>query len=213
MTQQKTPTLLVVDDEDSNRELLARLFESRGFRVDTVPSGAQALDWIDSARPDLVLLDMNMPGMTGFDVLTQIRATHTPGALPVVMVTGVGESQNLVEALELGANDYVTKPIDFPVALARIRTQLARQRAERALKESEERYALAVRGANDGIWDWRFDTNEGYFSPRWRSVLGYDEQALLTSLDPWYDRVHPNDLGPLKAALGPVLAAYPEAPA
>ncbi len=201
MTLQKTPTLLVVDDEDSNRELLARLFESRGFRVDTASSGAQALDWIDSAHPDLVLLDMNMPGMTGFDVLTRIRVTHTPGALPVVMVTGGGESQDLVEALELGANDYVTKPIDFPVVLARIRTQLARQRAERALKESEERYALAVRGANDGIWDWRFDTGEGYFSPRWRSVLGYDEQALLTSLDAWYDRVHPNDLGPLKAAL------------
>jgi PAS domain-containing protein len=58
-----------------------------------------------------------------------------------------------------------------------------------------------VRGANDGIWDWRLDIGEGDFSPRWRSVLGYDEHALLTSLDAWWHRVHPNDLGPLKAAL------------
>ena len=196
-----SPALLVVDDDDTNRSLLARLFEAKGFRVATASSGAEALEHVCAGGTDLVLLDMNMPGMTGFDVLKQIRTTHTPGALPVVMVTGFGESHDLVQALELGANDYVTKPIDFPVVLARIKTQLARQKAERALKESEERYALAVRGANDGIWDWKFDTNEGYFSPRWRAVLGYDEQALLTSLSSWYDRVHPNDLGPLKAAL------------
>jgi PAS domain S-box-containing protein len=197
----QTPTLLVVDDEDANRTLLARLFESRGFRVETAASGMEALERIVTARPDLILLDMNMPGMSGFDVLRRIRAEHTPGALPVVMVTAFGDSQDIVEALELGANDYVTKPLDLPVALARIKTHLARQEAERALKESEERYALAVRGANDGIWDWKFDTNEGYFSPRWRAVLGYDEHALLTSLNVWYDRVHPNDIGPLKASL------------
>jgi PAS domain S-box-containing protein len=196
-----SPSLLVVDDEDANRDLLARLFESRGYRVDVASSGAEALDRVETARPDIVLLDMNMPGMTGFDVLRRIRETYTPGALPVVMITGSGESQAHVEALELGANDYVTKPIDLPVVVARLKTQLARQQAERALKESEERYALAVRGANDGIWDWKFDTNEGYFSPRWRSVLGYDEHATLTSLNVWYDRVHPNDLGPLKASL------------
>jgi PAS domain S-box-containing protein len=198
---QPAPALLVVDDEETNRNLLARLFETTGFRVDTASSGSEALDHVRTRPTDLVLLDMNMPGVSGFDVLKAIRLTHTPGALPVVMVTGFGESHDLVEALELGANDYITKPIDFPVVLARIRTQLARQQAERALKESEERYALAVRGANDGIWDWKFDTNQGYFSPRWRSVLGYDEHATLSSLNAWYDRVHPNDLGPLKAAL------------
>jgi PAS domain S-box-containing protein len=198
---QPSPALLVVDDEDTNRNLLARLFESKGFQVESASSGAAALEHLRAGSTDLVLLDMNMPGMSGFDVLKEIRASYTPGALPVVMVTGFGERQDLIRALELGANDYVTKPIDLPVVLARIKTQLARQQAERALKESEERYALAVRGANDGIWDWKLDTNEGYFSPRWRSVLGYDENALLTSLNAWYDRVHPNDLGPLKAAL------------
>jgi PAS domain S-box-containing protein len=198
---QPSPTLLVVDDDDTNRTLLARLFESNGFRVECACSGAEALSRVRDGQIDLVLLDMNMPGLSGFDVLKDLRSTYTPGALPIVILTGFGESRDLVEAFELGANDYVTKPVDFPVVLARIKTQLARQQAERALKESEERYALAVRGANDGIWDWRLDIGEGYFSPRWRSVLGYDEHALLTSLDAWWHRVHPNDLGPLKAAL------------
>ena len=198
---QLSPTLLVVDDDDTNRALLARLFEGKGFQVEGACSGAEGLSRVRDGQIDLVLLDLHMPGLSGFDVLKELRTTHTPGALPVVILTGFGETKDLVEAFELGANDYVTKPIDFPVVLARIKTQLARQQAERALKESEERYALAVRGANDGIWDWRLDISEGYFSPRWRSVLGYDEQALLRSLDVWWDRVHPNDLGPLKAAL------------
>jgi PAS domain S-box-containing protein len=198
---QPCPTLLVVDDDGTNRTLLARLFESKGFQVECACSGAEALSRVRDGQIDLVLLDMNMPGLSGFDVLKDLRSTYTPGALPIVILTGFGESRDLVEAFELGANDYVTKPVDFPVVLARIKTQLARQQAERALKESEERYALAVRGANDGIWDWRLDIGEGYFSPRWRSVLGYDEHALLTSLDAWWQRVHPNDLGPLKAAL------------
>jgi PAS domain S-box-containing protein len=198
---QRSPTLLVVDDDDTNRVLLVRLFEGKGFRVECACSGTEALARVGEGNVDLVLLDMNMPGLSGFDVLRELRTTYTPGELPVVILTGFGESRSLVEAFELGANDYVTKPIDFPVVFARIKTQLARQQAERALKESEERYALAVRGANDGIWDWRLDIGEGYFSPRWRSVLGYDEHALLTSLDAWWDRVHPNDLGPLKAAL------------
>ena len=98
---QPSPALLVVDDDDTNRNLLARLFESHGFHVDTAVSGAEALRRVETQRTDLVLLDMNMPGLTGFDVLRSIRATYTPGMLPVVMVTGFGESKNIVEAMEL----------------------------------------------------------------------------------------------------------------
>ena len=76
-----------------------------------------------------------------------------------------------------------------------------RKRAEAALLESEERYAVAVRGANDGIWDWNLKTNELYYSPRWKSMLGYEESEIGTSPDEWFKRVHPDDLIQLKAEL------------
>jgi diguanylate cyclase (GGDEF)-like protein/PAS domain S-box-containing protein len=109
------------------------------------------------------------------------------------MVTAKTQSEDIVRALDLGANDYLTKPVDFPVALARISTQLSHKRAQEALRESEERYALAAQGANDGVWDWNLLTNQMYFSPRWKSMLGYQENEIGDKLEEWLDRVHDSD--------------------
>src|SRR5260370_19632003 len=109
------------------------------------------------------------------------------------MVTAKNQSEDVVKALDLGANDYVTKPIDFAVALARIGTQLSHKRAQEGLRESEERYALAARGANDDLWDWNLQQNVVYFSPRWKSMLGYDESEIGDKPDEWIDRIHDAD--------------------
>jgi diguanylate cyclase (GGDEF)-like protein/PAS domain S-box-containing protein len=109
------------------------------------------------------------------------------------MVTAKNQSEDIVKALDLGANDYLTKPVDFPVALARIATQLSHKRAQEALRESEERYALAAQGANDGLWDWNLLTNVMYFSPRWKSMLGYREAEIGDKLEEWLTRIHDSD--------------------
>ncbi|MES1256758.1 MAG: EAL domain-containing protein, partial [Acidobacteriota bacterium] len=105
-----------------------------------------------------------------------------------------------------GADDYLTKPIDLPVALARIRTQLLRKRAEDRLRESEERYALTVQGANDGMWDWKLTTDEIHFSARWKGIIGCEDGEIGNRPEEWFDRVHPGDLARLRRELDTHLA-------
>jgi PAS domain S-box-containing protein len=188
-----TNNLFIVDDNENNRDMLARRLERKGYTVTCADSAVDILARIEQHQIDVILLDIEMPGVTGLDALKQIRLSYSPIQLPVIMVTALNHSEDIVTALELGANDYVSKPIDFPVALARIRTQLSHKHAEQALLESEERYALAARGANDGLWDWNLVRNSVYFSPRWKSMLGYQENEIGDSADEWFSRVHEAD--------------------
>jgi diguanylate cyclase (GGDEF)-like protein/PAS domain S-box-containing protein len=193
--------LLIVDDEESNRDMLSRRFERQGFEVTLAEDGPQALESIRNRTPDLVLLDIRMPGMSGMDVLQAIRERYSPTHLPVIMVTAEGQSASIVEALQIGANDYITKPVDMPVALARIRTLLSQKALSTALRESEERYARAARGANDGLWDWDLEKGEVYYSPRWKEMLGYREGEIGQRPDEWLCRVHPDDFPRLQTEL------------
>ena len=122
--------LLIVDDISDNREILSRRFQRRGFDVVEVDSGLKALEMLDREQFDLVLLDVMMPEVDGLEVLRRIRTRKSRSELPVIMVTAKSESDNIVDALELGANDYVTKPVDFAIALARVSAQIERKRAE-----------------------------------------------------------------------------------
>jgi CheY-like chemotaxis protein len=124
-------TILVVDDLLTNRDLMQRRLQRSGFQVIAASSGPEALELVRRGNIDLVLLDIMMPGMTGLDVLRTLRATRSTAALPVVMVTAKTDSEDIVEALSLGANDYVTKPVDYPVALARIHAHLRTKQALR----------------------------------------------------------------------------------
>jgi len=116
--------LLVVDDNEMNRDLLARRLRREGYLVDIAEEGYQALDMIRAGRFDLILLDVMMPGLSGLEMLAMIRKTHSLADLPVIMTTAKDQSNDIVEGLQRGANDYVTKPIDMPVLLARIQTHL-----------------------------------------------------------------------------------------
>src|SRR6201994_1619283 len=132
------PRLLIVDDISDNRSILKRRFERRGFDVAEAESGLVAIDMIEKSPFDLVLLDVMMPGIDGMETLKRIRSQKSASALPVIMVTAKSESDNIVDALEQGANDYVTKPVDFAVALARVNTQLSRRRAEQQVVLANE---------------------------------------------------------------------------
>jgi len=130
MTQSAAATLLVVDDDATNRDALSRLLSCTGYTVLTAENGAVALQIIATHRVDAVLLDVMMPGMSGLETLRHLRESRSVAELPVIMVTARDGSDDVVEALDLGANDYVTKPIDCAVALARIRALVTVRRAD-----------------------------------------------------------------------------------
>ncbi|MFC1673586.1 putative bifunctional diguanylate cyclase/phosphodiesterase [Pseudomonadota bacterium] len=204
MTETAQPTdahILVVDDNEMNRELLVRRLERIGHTLDTADGGHAALERISLCDYDLVLLDINMPDLDGLAVLEKVRETKGQVELPIIMVSARDESESIADAINKGANDYITKPIDFPVAAARIRTHLDVSRAHTRLKESEERYALAFRGANDGLWDWDLRSGKIFYSDRWADMLGIEADALSDDPEEWFDRAHPDELEGLKHAI------------
>jgi len=125
--------VLVVDDNEMNRDMLARRLAKRGFDVEVAENGVLALEAIEEHDFDLVLLDINMPDMDGFEVLERVREGHSAASLPVLMATARDDSEDIVRALQMGANDYVTKPLDFPVVLARVGAHLSLKKSKDAL--------------------------------------------------------------------------------
>jgi sigma-B regulation protein RsbU (phosphoserine phosphatase) len=134
-------SLLIVDDNDASREALARYFRQHGYDVTVGRDGHHALELVRGGRFDAILLDVVMPGVDGFAVLRAVRQNHPAVELPVIMATADGHSEAIVRALELGANDYVTKPYDLSVLLARVQTQLALKGAAEQREELERRLA------------------------------------------------------------------------
>lgn len=131
--------LLVVDDIEANRDVLRRRLERSGHRVSVAPNGSAALKIISEQPIDLVLLDVMMPGMGGIEVLKRVRTTRSPTDLPIIMATAKDQSADIVEAFAAGASDYVTKPLDFAVVMARVKTQLLLRNSVRQVLELQDR--------------------------------------------------------------------------
>lgn len=124
--------ILVVDDHEDNLDLLKRRLERRGYWVETASNGPDALERIAHEPFELVILDVMMPGMSGLEVLQAVRARRSSRELPVIMATAKSGSSDVIEALDKGANDYVVKPIDLDVLLARMRAHLRSASAPRS---------------------------------------------------------------------------------
>jgi sigma-B regulation protein RsbU (phosphoserine phosphatase) len=146
-------SLLVVDDEEVERDILAFHLRKQGFAVTAAADGSEALRVVRGQRFDLVLLDVVMPGLSGLEVLAALRQTHPATDLPVIMATAKDEGKDVVRALKLGANDYLTKPFDFPVVLARVQTQLSLKRSVDRIRRLEQN--LAQRNAELERANWR----------------------------------------------------------
>ena len=122
-------SILVVEDEDDIRELLRYNLVKEGYRVTGAASGEEAFKVVRVAMPDLVLLDLMLPGLDGLEVCRSLKQDPRTRNLPLVMLTAKGEEADIVAGLELGADDYITKPFSVRVLLARLRAVLRRRNA------------------------------------------------------------------------------------
>ena len=309
--------ILVVDDDPAIRLIARTVLEQEGHAVREAEDGRVALSMLETVNPGLILLDVMMPAVDGFAVCEQVRRLPAFRRTPVVMMTGLDDTESIRRAYKSGATDFITKPINWlilghhvrymlrsmqafedlyraeaksrallgaipdsmlrlsgdgrviesrgsalhlingtprcsvyetlPAQLARqlmhhvaraletgeiqvfecelpmpgqsregeirivrsgddealglIRDITERKRTEKALRASEERYALVSLAANDGLWDWDLTTNEVLFSVRWKLILGFGEEEIGSSIEEWLGRIDPRDAEQVKVEL------------
>ncbi len=143
----RQPRILVVDDDPAACRLIDALLSSIGCKVESAGDGLAGVERVGNGRWDLVLLDINMPGLDGLGALEKIRAIHSKEDLPVIMVTGLDDVEIRLKALELHANDFLAKPIDQPELLARIGTTLSLYWAQRELEDMRREKASRLGAA------------------------------------------------------------------
>ena len=148
-------TLLVVDDTPETLGFLTDTLDGAGFTVLIATDGASALDLVDQITPDLVLMDAVMPGIDGFETCRRLKNDKLLSHLPVIFMTGLSETEHVVQGLAAGGVDYVTKPIVIDELLARIRVHLVNARiaqGSRAALDATGRFLLATDNADRLLW-------------------------------------------------------------
>lgn len=194
--------VLLIEDVAADRMRLEQMVQQAGHPLELacVSTVEEGRTYLDLHRVDAILLDLGLAGSTGLQSFLSFRDLIPD--LPVVVLSEVENPQLEMEAVHAGAQDCLVKRELTPSILTRsIRYAVERQQLLASLKESEERYVLASAGANDGLWDWRLDLGEIYFSPRWKSMLGYAEHELGSNPEEWFQRVHADDLSRLREEL------------
>ena len=185
--------ILVVDDDAAGRRLTRATLTRAGFDVVEAQDGQKALDAMQLDMPDLVLMDVSMPVMDGFTACAKLRELPGGSRVPVVMMTGLDDVQSIERAFEVGATDFITKPINWPILSHRVRYMLRASSAIDDLKQNQRRLSNAQRIGEMGDWEW--DVRRDRIVPSeqaWR-IFGHDAAQGAMQRDGFMETVHPED--------------------
>ena len=191
MTEPNKPAALalVVDDDELMRLLVREALESEGLRVEEAADGRAALEVFARAKPDIVLLDVNMPVMDGFECCGKLRAAPGGERVPVLILTGQDDDGSIERAYEAGATDFMPKPLHWKILAHRVRYLLRTSRSIEDLARSEASLAVAQELAHVGSWERRPETGELYWSGEIYRILGLDPKRDQPSFEKFLQRI------------------------
>ena len=178
--------ILTIDDDAMMRLLLHDILQQEQFEVMVADSAAEGLQMLESRRPDLVLLDVMMPGMNGFECLQIIRAMPEMAMLPIVMLTGADDVDSINQAFKLGASQFIAKPINWPILPHQLRYILRANTTLIDLSKREEELRLAQKIAHLGSWDWMVDTDAMQWSEEVFNLLQFDPAQFSGHIQDFY---------------------------
>ena len=189
MTVEAPARVLIADDDPTTRQLTRVVLEQAGFFVVEAVDGTQALQAYESARPDLVLLDVEMPGLDGIAVCRALRQRRDARYVPIVMATGLEDIASIDAAYAAGATDFIPKPINWALLRHRVRYILRSSQAARELGKSEEKFRLITESSGDFIAMLDRQGQRLYSSPSYRAVFGEHDLQGTDS----FREIHPDD--------------------
>lgn len=190
--EQYSPSILVADDERVTRMLLRHLLEKDGYKVVEANNGAQCLEAYQQQKPDMVLLDAMMPVMDGFACCRELMKISGNQNIPVLMITALEDQASVDRAFQVGATDYVTKPIHPPLLRQRLKRILQANWAEKALRESEKKYRLLVDNLKEVIFQLDQNGMITFFNPAWSEITGF---TVVESLNrDFTEFLHPEEV-------------------
>ncbi|WP_392534606.1 response regulator [Nostoc sp. C117] len=213
--------ILIVDDLPNNLKILFDFLEDYGFKVLVAEDGESAIEIAENASPDLILLDILLPGIDGFETCKLLNSNPATQDIPVIFITALIDKLDIVKGLNVGAVDYITKPLEHQEVLARVNTHLRlrnltkklteqnerleieifeRQQVEEklrnhsaALGEWKNRYQALIQASGQILYDWNLDTNDIQYGGNVEQILGYSMPEILGGFNRWLELVHPED--------------------
>lgn len=199
-------TVLNVDDNAANRYLKSRALRQAGFHVLEAASGAEAMALTSERRPDLVLLDIKLPDMSGFEVCRRLKQNPRTGGIPVVHISATfTDEATKTTSGQAGADVYLAEPVGPAELTTTLRTVLRLSAAEREVAESHERMRLATEGAGLATWDLAVAGGSSQWSPQFYAMLGCDPARMPPSLESWVGCVREDERELVRATLAEAL--------